>query len=175
MQITIQTEIWNKRIIVKEMWLFGGGGVNTLGKSFLSSEEIPKCNLTHENTNTTLVPMDIRKIKSSSVVVEDWGKGDTEFLLICLPCTESSVSFSNSSIYSLFSLLLVMYRLFFLCTYEVSCPAELWLSWYLPTCADNITEFLLCTVSFTLPLAFLHCFSLDIDKHPYQVQKGTPS
>lgn len=68
------------------MWLFGGGGVNTLGKSFLSSEEIPKCNLTHENTNTTLVPMDIRKIKSSSVVVADWGKGDTEFLLICLPC-----------------------------------------------------------------------------------------
>lgn len=64
MQITIQTEIWSERIIVKYIRkcdYLGVGGVNTLGKSFLSSQEMPNCNFIHENTSTVLVPMDIKE------------------------------------------------------------------------------------------------------------------
>lgn len=154
----------------------GVGCVNTLGKSFLSSQEIPNCNFTHENTNVILVSMDIEKWSPLQQLEKTEEKVTLSSLALSVSLgTESSFSFSNSWTYSLFSLLLVMYRLFFLCTYEAPSPAELWHSWYLPTCAGNITEFLLLIVSFLLPLAILHCISLDMDKPPYQVQKGIPS
>lgn len=64
MQITIQTEIWSKRIIVKYIMKWDYlevEGVNTSGKSFLSSQEIPNCNFIHEYTNIILVSMDIKE------------------------------------------------------------------------------------------------------------------
>lgn len=72
MQITIQTETWNKRITVKYIRKcdsLGVEGVNTLGKSFLSSQEIPNCNFTHENVNIILDPMNIKK---NEVLFSGW-------------------------------------------------------------------------------------------------------
>lgn len=117
MQITIQTEIWSKRIIVKYIMkcdYLGVEGVNTLGKSFLSSQEIPNCNFTHEYTNIILVSMDIKK-GSPLQQLKTEGKVTLSSLVLSVSISkESSFSFNNSSTHSLFSLFLEMYSFFFL-------------------------------------------------------------
>lgn len=99
------SEVHKERVII---W-----GVNTLEKSFLSSQEIPNCNFTNENTNTVFVPMDMKKI--TEVLFSSWRRLRQSGHWVPWPylsplALKSSFPFSNSSTFSLFSLLLLMYK-----------------------------------------------------------------